>query len=99
MILLILFMADHPQMTLNLLRTCTAPHVVVFYVFISLDSGGKAEQEDATFKANKHVIAGKCVHEEEDVIHQRRIWRFKHRAEERKQMSFSSSEGCSDSEE
>lgn len=45
MILLILFMADHPQMTLNLLRTCTAPHVVVFYVFISLDSGGKQSRK------------------------------------------------------
>lgn len=99
MILLILCMADHPQMTLNLLRTCTAPACCCFLRIHLLGFGGKAEQEDATFKANKHVIAGKCVQEEEDVIHQRRIWRFKHRAEERKQMSFSRSEGCSDSEE
>lgn len=105
MILLTLFTADQdrPRMTSNLLRTCTAPHVVVFHAFISLDSGGgaggKAEQEDATFKANKRVIAGKCAHEEEDVIHQRRIWRFEHQAEERKEMSFSSSQGCSGTEE
>lgn len=87
MILLILFMADKITHRSVPYLDCAACCCFLRIHLLGF-GGGEAEQEDATFKANKHVIAGECVREEEDVIHPRRIWRFTHRAEGRETNVF-----------